>query len=181
MAIVLMIGGAVCAAPPIAHAITGAVSAARAKTIWAEWKRAFARHPRESLAANPGEPALWLRVTRGKLSMLALAESDSDALHRFPAVRRVAENNALVISAHRDTHFRSLQRVQVGDAMTIEWANGQIDHYEVRKIRVLLPEQVAAAAADPECRGALHLLTCYPFHFFGAAPKRYLVTALPVD
>jgi LPXTG-site transpeptidase (sortase) family protein len=68
----------------------------------------------------------------------------------------------------------------VGDVLTIESATGQIARYKVGTIRILLPEQVVAAVGDPECRGALHLLTCYPFRYFGAAPKRFLVTALPV-
>lgn len=180
--VLLLIGGAALSAPPIAHAVTGAISAARAKTIWAEWKRSFSqRVARNGAPPEPGQPALWLRVPACKLSVLALVESDSEALHRFPALRRIETNDATVASAHRDTHFRPLQRIRVGDLLTAESADGKIVRYKVRTIRVLLPEQVVAAVGDPECRGELHLLTCYPFRYFGAAPKRFLVTARPLE
>jgi LPXTG-site transpeptidase (sortase) family protein len=181
VALALVLGGAALSAPPIAHALNGAVSAARAKTIWAEWKKkSSAVGTLPDRLPEPGQPAFWLRVPSCKLSVLTLVESDSDALHRFPAVRHIEMNDAIVASAHRDTHFRPLQRIRVGDVLTIESATGQIARYKVGTIRILLPEQVVAAVGDPECRGALHLLTCYPFRYFGAAPKRFLVTALPV-
>ena len=181
MAIGLLVGGAAFSAPPIAHAINRTVSAARSKTIWAEWKRSFAQRSAQELSPQPGQPAFWLRVPTCQLSVLAMHESDSEALHRFPAVRRIEINDGMVVSAHRDTHFRPLQKIHVGDLLLTESADGHVTHYKVRTVRILLPEEIVSAVGSPECREALHLLTCYPFRYFGAAPKRFLVTAFPVE
>ena len=181
IAVVMLIGGAGLSAPPLAHAVNGAVSAARAKAIWSEWKRAFGRRAGADAASlGPGKPAFWLRVPKCRINLLTLQESDSTALYRFPAVRRL-ENGGIVVSAHRDMHFRPLQRIQPNDLLMLESANGRTVRYKVRAVRILLPEQVPARVEDPECRDAVHLLTCYPFQYFGAAPQRFLVTAYPID
>jgi LPXTG-site transpeptidase (sortase) family protein len=176
VAITLTVAGAGLAAAPFAHGIIRQVSTAQAKTIWKKWKRSCAqRHP-NAVARAPGEPALWLRVASCKISVLALQESDSDALHRFPAVRQL-DGGGWVVLAHRDIHFRALSRIRIGDPIEMENADNSSETYTVRSIRILLPEQVPAILDDPETGEALHLLTCYPFRYVGAAPRRFLVTA----
>jgi sortase A len=118
----------------------------------------------------------WLRVPSCKMSTLVVHESDAEALHRFPAAR-LLDSGGCVVFAHRDLHFRPLAGIRIGDVIDIENPDGRTLRYEARTIRILLPEQIPAALAAPEFPNALHLLTCYPFRYFGAAPKRFLVTA----
>lgn len=175
IAFALMAAGVGLAAHPVAHAIIGQVSAAQAKAMWKKWKQSHAENSGKA-SAELGQPAFWLRVPSCKISVLVLRESDAEALHRFPAVRQL-DSGGCVVLAHRDTHFHGLADVRVGDEIRVETADGSRAPYVVRSIRILLPEQVSAALDDPETRNSLHLLTCYPFTYFGAAPKRFLVTA----
>jgi sortase A len=174
-AFMLFAAGVALAAGPVAHNILREVSAAQAKAMWQHWKEKHSENSARNPAA-PGEPVLWLRVPPCKISTLVLQESNAEALHRFPAVRQL-ESGGSVVFAHRDIHFRALAGIRAGDTITAETADGKRATYTVRLTRILLPEQISVALNDPECRDALHLLTCYPFHYMGAAPKRFLVTA----
>jgi sortase A len=175
IAFTLLAVGAALAAGPLTHGIIYQMSSAQAKSIWEKWKRSQTTHA-DTASPNPGEPILWLRVPSRKISTLVLQESDAEALHRFPAARRL-NSGGCVVFAHRDIHFRSLANIRIGDEIRVETADDNRATYTVRSTRILLPEQVSAALDDPENAGSLHLLTCYPFRYIGAAPKRFLVTA----
>jgi sortase A len=172
--VMLAVGTGVLAGP-LAHGVTRQVSAAHAKVTWEKWKRSSATRP-AGMSSDPAEPAFWLRVPSCKISTLVLQESNADALHRFPAVRPL-EAGARVVFGHRDTHFHGLAEARFGDQISIETSDGYLTTYTVRAIHILLPEQVPAALEDPETSAALYLLTCYPFRYIGAAPKRFLVVA----
>ncbi|MEO6565472.1 MAG: class GN sortase [Casimicrobiaceae bacterium] len=81
-----------------------------------------------------------------------------------------------VVTAHRDTHFRFLQRVAVGDAVVVERPDGTRRHFRVRNAYVAdhrtlkLPRDVA--------RPTLTLVTCFPFDALDpGGPLRYVVVA----
>jgi sortase A len=175
----LLLVGLAIIATPIAHAVQAQVSTAQAKAVWARWKQLH-DGTSDRAPVNAGEPVFWLRLRSCKLSTLVMQESDAEALHRYPAARRL-ESGGWVVFAHRDMHFRPLAGVRTGDEITVESAGGTLARYIVRTIRICLPEQVPSALEDPETRGDLHLLTCYPFHYIGSAPKRFLVTAVRSD
>jgi sortase A len=78
------------------------------------------------------------------------------------------------IAGHRDTFFRALRDIRKHDEIQLETAVG-LFHYQVDWIRVVTPDDVAVLA--PSTESALTLVTCYPFQFLGAAPKRLIVRA----
>lgn len=85
------------------------------------------------------------------------------------------EGNA-VLSAHRDTHFRFLQRLVPGDTLSIETRGGARRHYRVRDVAVVdvrvlrIPRDTAVPT--------LTLVTCYPFDaVVPGGPLRYVVVA----
>ncbi|MCA1798085.1 MAG: class D sortase [Xanthomonadaceae bacterium] len=78
------------------------------------------------------------------------------------------------IAGHRDSFFRGLRHVSVGD--TIELANhGGTASYRVTDLSVVEPDDVSVLA--PADGKVLTLVTCYPFYFAGHAPQRYIVRA----
>jgi sortase A len=82
------------------------------------------------------------------------------------------------IAAHRDSFFRGLRDVAVGDMVeldSLEYKN----LYRVTGTQVVEPTdvQVLADVGEP----VLTLITCYPFHFVGKAPQRFIVRAAAVD
>ena len=84
-----------------------------------------------------------------------------------------------VLSAHRDTHFAFLQRVKLGDEISIENAKGQKTRYVVQATRVV--DQRNSSVIRASAFEQLTLVTCYPFNAIRAGgPLRYVVTALPL-
>lgn len=78
------------------------------------------------------------------------------------------------IAGHRDTIFRPLRRIKVGDPLDLTTA-GQVYRYRITKTVIVDPEDVYVL--DPTSQPTLTLVTCYPFDFVGHAPRRFIVQA----
>ena len=95
---------------------------------------------------------------------------------RMPAFARLGRPGTAIIAAHRDTHFRFLEKVQTGDAFWIETADGKRHHYVV--IDTVVLDSRSASIGDNPSGSTLVLLTCYPFDTLSVGgPLRYLVFA----
>lgn len=83
-------------------------------------------------------------------------------------------NGNCVIAAHRDTHFGFLKDVRMGDDVVLE-RGGKAVHYRITYLKVVSPQDKSyyGLSASP----ILTLVTCFPFHYVGRAPKRYIVRA----
>jgi len=79
-----------------------------------------------------------------------------------------------VIAGHRDTFFRALKNIHDGDEIELKTADTST-RYRVDWARVIAPEDLSVL--DPTGESVLTLVTCYPFHFIGAAPKRFVIRA----
>lgn len=78
------------------------------------------------------------------------------------------------IAGHRDTTFRALRHIKVGDAL--EYTTGdRLYRYRISKTWIVGPDDVYVL--DPTPKPALTLVTCYPFEFVGHAPNRFIVRA----
>lgn len=111
-----------------------------------------------SVAVLEGEDERTLRVAVGHLSDTALPWEDG--------------NTAL--AGHRDTFFRPIEDIRVGDEMHLATRHGDFE-YRVRRLAVVDPENVWVL--NPSEHVGLTLITCYPFRYVGPAPKRYIVQA----
>lgn len=78
------------------------------------------------------------------------------------------------IAGHRDTVFRQLRNIKVGDEVVVETHQAAY-HYRVSGTQIILPTNIQCLLPTPSAE--LHLITCYPFYFVGNAPKRFVVTA----
>jgi sortase A len=78
------------------------------------------------------------------------------------------------IAGHRDTYFRALKDIRRDDEIQLQSADG-ITRYEVDSIQITSPSDVGVLALTAE--PSLTLVTCYPFYYIGAAPKRFIVHA----
>jgi len=81
-------------------------------------------------------------------------------------------NSAL--AGHRDTFFRPLQHIRVGDELRVSTARGEL-RYRVTEVMVVGPTDVWVL--DRTDRPTLTLITCYPFRYIGNAPRRFVVRA----
>ena len=71
-----------------------------------------------------------------------------------------------MIAGHRDTQFRILWRVKIGEDISVE-AGGRTFVYRVTDRRVVAPADTRSL--DPTPTATLTLVTCYPFYYVGAA------------
>ena len=84
----------------------------------------------------------------------------------------VSDNS--VLAGHRDSVFRRLGEVKIGDLITVKNDYGTFV-YKVHKIRIVNANDRTVIV--PTKDAVLTLSTCYPFRFIGNAPKRYIVQA----
>jgi sortase A len=118
-------------------------------------------------------------VKRLHASTIVLAGSSGQALAFGPGhVERTAnagERGVAVYSAHRDTHFRFLKDVAIGDEIDVKRQDGQTFRYRVDRTSVV---RFDASGIDPLAGGhELVLSTCWPFDALTQGPERYLVHA----
>lgn len=85
------------------------------------------------------------------------------------------EPGNVVLAAHRDTFFRDLRNIRKGETVRVITPYGTRT-YAVDSLQVVDPTEVDVMAPTPT--PALTLITCYPFHYIGHAPKRFIVRAL---
>lgn len=80
----------------------------------------------------------------------------------------------VVLAGHRDTFFRHLGDLARGDSITID-REGKQYRYEVTGTEIVEPSATEVLRSSSASR--LTLITCYPFHYLGPAPKRFIVFA----
>jgi len=160
----------------LAHAAYVVIDAQVYQTI--EHRRFETVRP-ESLAmqrATDGEAIGTIQIPRLGLTAV-VAEGDSPSVLRR-AVGHVAdtalpgERGNVVLAGHRDTFFRPLKRVRIGDVITLTTHHGDVE-YLVESTTVVGPSDVQVLEATDH--NALTLITCFPFSFIGAAPDRFIV------
>jgi sortase A len=80
----------------------------------------------------------------------------------------------VALAAHRDTYFRDLSDIQNGDEIFFTTPTA-IYKYRVSGVVIVDPSDIGVLSPSNDSR--LTLITCYPFHFVGPAPKRFVVVA----
>ncbi len=124
-------------------------------------------------------PVARIEVKRLHASTIVLAGSSGQALAFGPGhVERTpeaGERGVAVYSAHRDTHFRFLKDVAIGDEIDVTRHDGRTFRYQVDATSVV---RFDASGIDPLSDGhELVLSTCWPFDALTQGPERYLVHA----
>jgi sortase A len=78
------------------------------------------------------------------------------------------------LAGHRDSFFRPLRRIAPKMEVRLIDRTGTY-HYIVDSTEVVTPDQVRVL--DIAARPELALITCFPFDYIGAAPRRFVVHA----
>ena len=84
------------------------------------------------------------------------------------------ERGNSAIAAHRDGLFRPLKNIQHGDEIVFR-SSRDVLHYRVTDFAVVEPDDLSVL--KPQTKDVLTLITCYPFHYVGNAPQRFVVHA----
>lgn len=141
-------------------------------------------------AAGAERPAPWpwadtwpvarLLAKGGDIDLVVLAGGSGRTLAFGPghlsASALPGERGNAVIAGHRDTHFRFLKDLAVGERLWLEAATGEGYSYEIVDIDVVDSRRASLVLdSDDEM---LSLVTCYPFDAARpGGPMRYVVTA----
>jgi sortase A len=142
----------------------------------------------ESIASHrPVKPWSWadtwpvarIEVKRLNASAIVLAGSSGQALAFGPGhvelTPDAGERGVAVYSAHRDTHFRFLRNVVVGDEIDVTRSDGQRFRYRADATEIVRYDQ---SGIDPLSNAyELVLTTCWPFDALTQRPERYILHA----
>ncbi len=133
-------------------------------------------------APAPGTLLGRLEAPSVHLSATLLEGSDDGTLSRgaghIEDTPLPGQGGNVGIAGHRDTVFRPLRHVHVGDALSLTTAD-RVYRYRISKTSIVGPDDVYVL--DPTKDPTLTLVTCYPFEFVGHAPKRFIVQAELVE
>src|SRR5262249_38782518 len=117
-----------------------------------------------------GTPLAELSIPRIGLSVVVLQGSDEHTLRQgvghIESTPLPGESGNVGIAGHRDSFFRPLRNVQIGDDIMLETPAGNV-HYRVSSYRIVSPTEISVI--HPTSDPVLTLVTCYPFYFVGAA------------
>ncbi|HYK73913.1 MAG TPA: class D sortase [Pseudoneobacillus sp.] len=86
------------------------------------------------------------------------------------------EHDQVVLSGHRDTVFKRLGELKVGDELVVEMPNGSFSYVIEETFIVDANDLTVIRPTAPIEK--LTLTTCYPFNYIGNAPKRYIINAV---
>ena len=123
-----------------------------------------------------------IEIPRLGLRSIVAEGADPLILHRavghLPKTAFPGEPGNVVLAGHRDSFFSDLGEVRPGDHVRITTPDGVFE-YRVDSKRIIRPEQteVLTTTSLP----TLTLITCYPFHYLGPAPRRYVIRARQVQ
>jgi sortase A len=113
-----------------------------------------------------GMSVMVLQGTASKTLRLGVGHIDGTSLP--------GESGNIGIAGHRDTFFRGLKDVHRDDEILLQTASGT-SRYEVDWIQITAPGDGNIVSLATE--SGLTLVTCYPFHYVGPAPERFVVHA----
>jgi sortase A len=171
----------------LARIATGMVVPVKAIAAQFLLERAFdrslaARHPVKPWRWADMAPVARIRVPRLGVDRVVLDTGSGQAMAFGPTLlpggATLGSPGVTVIAAHRDTHFRFLRNVRVGDRIEVEGIDGRRRQYRmtgsgiVRWDRFAVPRDLSS--------NVLALSTCYPFDAIRHGPLRYVVWAEPL-
>ena len=123
-----------------------------------------------------------IQVPRLGLSAIVVQGDSAASLRR--AVGHLAKSalpgelGNVALAGHRDTFFRPLRDIQLGDEIRFKTPEHSFD-YLVESIEVVAPNDIQVL--EPSTGHDLTFITCFPFHYVGPAPKRFVIRAREVN
>lgn len=144
------------------------------------------RSPWKSASSSrlPPSSALIGRLSVPSLHLPAMVREGIDgntlqlAIGHIPATAPPGQAGNVGGAGHRDTFFRALKDLRTHDEILFSTSSGDFK-YVVESLIIVGPDDVRVLA--PSSENVLTLVTCYPFSYIGAAPKRFVARARQVS
>jgi len=145
-------------------------------------ERAWARSAEGETTTNPwpgavSRPVARMRVPQLNVQRLVLEGAETPVLAWGPGMETGPHGHRM-IAAHRDTHFRFLEHLDIDHRLVLEHLGGKQERWQVVDRQIVDSRVIAldmGLAAD-----LLTLVTCYPFDATAAGgPLRLVITLRP--
>ncbi|GJL63083.1 MAG: class GN sortase [Nitrospirales bacterium] len=125
-------------------------------------------------------PIARLRAPQHDIEMLVLSNASGRTLAFGPghvsSTSHPGSVGTAILNGHRDTHFRFLKHLKLGETILIENIDRETTIFTVREMHVVDARQ--AIIVQDESLTQLVLVTCYPFDAIEpGGPLRYIVLA----
>jgi sortase A len=86
------------------------------------------------------------------------------------------EVGTMILTGHRDTHFRFLEKLQARESILLQARTGVWHRFTVRDRQIVDSRTTTISTQEDKMR--LILVTCYPFHaIVPGGPLRYMIIA----
>lgn len=168
--------------------VSGAVAQDRARQEWdaltarAAFEAAVkSTTPSGEVVIRHAAPVARLQIPKIALDEIVLEGIDDEAMNggpgHYPGSPLPGGAGNSIISAHRDRHFRKLGELGVGDTVVTQ-SGAAMTRWVIVKRQVVGKER---PVLFPTKTATLTLTTCWPIRYFGTAPDRLIITALPVS
>lgn len=179
---ILIVMGLVCVAWVAAAAMRSSAHTRRTMALAETWPTPAVRSEASAIETlERGAPVGVLAIPRLEFSQ-AIAEGDDDgtlgvSIGHLPDTPLPWHRGNSVVAAHRDTQFRALEGIRIGDRLRLQTPHGEFS-YVVRDLIITSPDDLSVI--KPTDTRSLTLITCYPFRYVGHAPQRFIVVASEV-
>lgn len=133
----------------------------------------------ESKPPDMGDTVGLLAIPKIKAELAIVEGTNPDDLERgvghYKGSYFPGDKGQIVLSGHRDTVFRHLGELKVGDSLNMQMPNGNFN-YEITHTKIVKSDDTSIITLQNK-EEELILTTCYPFRYVGNAPKRYIIYA----
>ena len=129
-------------------------------------------------------PVARLQMGRPTVDLIILAGAHGQTLAFGPghvsSTALPGQQGRMVVTGHRDTHFRFLKEVRMNDEFELTGPDGIRQRYKVTEKRIMDSRKDAIALESPGHE--VLFVTCFPFNAVKAGgPLRYVVRAEAQD
>ncbi|BAC12288.1 hypothetical conserved protein [Oceanobacillus iheyensis HTE831] len=129
-----------------------------------------------------GEAFGTLEIPKLDKTLPIVAGTDPDSLERgvghLDNSVLPSQGEQIVLSGHRDTVFRNFDQIEIGDQYIVHLPYGSYT-YEIKETEIVPEDDTSVIRQMGE--EVLVVTTCYPFHYVGNAPERFVTYAYPVE
>ena len=138
-----------------------------------------ALHP--TVAPNASESRALFTLTIKEKNISVAYGVDEETLDKtpgwLPSSALPGQDGMCVVYGHRNrTHLRVLEKVRLGDSITITARDGNVYTYTISDIQIYTNmDSITLSAVDEK---TLVIMTCYPFRYSGNAPKKIVITSI---
>ncbi|WP_010278147.1 class D sortase [Paenibacillus senegalensis] len=140
------------------------------------------RMVREQFSPSENDVIGLLEIPKLEAELPIIEGTDEEMLEKgvghYSASVFPSDGEQILLSGHRDTVFRKLGDLDIGDRFIVKMPYGTFE-YEIASTEIVDEHDTSVIRSMGE--EVLVVTTCYPFYYVGSAPDRYVIYAYPVS